>query len=227
MTTQGGLHEAMAIRILLIDDHTLFRSGLRLLLKRQSDFEVVAEAADGIEGLKRARELRPDAILLDLNMPGLSGLEVLQILSQDLPDCAVIVLTVSEEGDELAQALRSGARGYLVKNIDAEVLVDGIRKAVEGEPVIDQGMTAKLVEQFRNPAPVAGGADTQRSKLTAREMQVTQLLARGASNKAIARELDVSESTVKIHVQNILKKLNLNSRVQIAVYVVEHGLGPQ
>ena len=169
----------------------------------------------------------PGLILLDLNMPGLSGLEVLQILSQDLPDCAVIVLTVSEEGDELAQALRSGARGYLVKNIDAEVLVDGIRKAVEGEPVIDQGMTAKLVEQFRNPAPVAGGADTQRSKLTAREMQVTQLLARGASNKAIARELDVSESTVKIHVQNILKKLNLNSRVQIAVYVVEHGLGPQ
>ncbi|NYT24701.1 response regulator transcription factor [Alcaligenaceae bacterium] len=217
----------MTIRILLIDDHTLFRSGVRLLLKRQSDFEVVAEAADGIEGLKRARELRPDAILLDLNMPGLSGLEVLQILSQDLPDCAVIVLTVSEEGDELAQALRSGARGYLVKNIDADALVAGIRRAVEGEPVIDQGMTAKLVEQFRNPAPAAGGADAQRSKLTAREMQVTQLLARGASNKAIARELDVSESTVKIHVQNVLKKLNLNSRVQIAVYVVEHGLGPQ
>lgn len=217
----------MTIRILLIDDHTLFRSGVRLLLKRQSDFEVVAEAADGIEGLKRAMELRPDAILLDLNMPGLSGLEVLQILSQDLPDCAVIVLTVSEEGDELAQALRSGARGYLVKNIDADALVAGIRRAVEGEPVIDQGMTAKLVEQFRNPAPTAGGADAQRSKLTAREMQVTQLLARGASNKAIARELDVSESTVKIHVQNVLKKLNLNSRVQIAVYVVEHGLGPQ
>jgi len=217
----------MTIRILLIDDHTLFRSGVRLLLKRQSDFEVVAEAADGIEGLKRAMELRPDAILLDLNMPGLSGLEVLQILSQDLPDCAVIVLTVSEEGDELAQALRSGARGYLVKNIDADALVAGIRRAVEGEPVIDQGMTAKLVEQFRNPTPAAGGADAQRSKLTAREMQVTQLLARGASNKAIARELDVSESTVKIHVQNVLKKLNLNSRVQIAVYVVEQGLGPQ
>ena len=212
------------IRILLIDDHTLFRSGMRLLLKRQEDFLVVAEAADGIEGLKRARELKPDVILLDLNMPGLSGLEVLQILSQDLPDCAVIVLTVSEEGDELAQALRSGARGYLVKNIDADVLVEGIRQAAQGEAVIDQGMTAKLVEQFRTQSAAPAGADVQRSKLTAREMQVTQLLARGASNKVIARELDVSESTVKIHVQNVLKKLNLNSRVQIAVYAVEHGL---
>lgn len=216
----------MTTRILLIDDHTLFRSGLRLLLKRQSDFEVVAEAADGIEGLKRARELKPDVILLDLNMPGLSGLEVLKILSQDLPECVVIVLTVSEEGDELAEALRSGARGYLVKNIDAEALVSGIRRAVEGESVIDPGMTGKLVEQLRNqgPAPARADKDTQRSRLTTREMQVTQLVVRGASNKVIARELDVTESTVKIHVQNVLKKLNLTSRVQIAVYAVEHGL---
>lgn len=217
------------IRILLIDDHTLFRSGLRLLLKRQSDFDVVAEAADGIEGLKRARELQPDVILLDLNMPGLSGLEVLHILAQDLLACAVIVLTVSEEGEELAQALRSGARGYLVKNIDADALVSSIRRAVAGEPVIDPGMTVKLVEQFRNqaPPPPAPSADVQgqRSKLTARELQVAQLLARGDSNKAIARELDVTESTVKIHVQNVLKKLNLHSRVQIAVYMVEHGIG--
>lgn len=212
------------IRILLIDDHTLFRSGMRLLLKRQEDFQVVAEAADGIEGLKRARELQPDVILLDLNMPGLSGLEVLQILSQDIPDCAVIVLTVSEEGDELAQALRNGAQGYLVKNIDADVLVEGIRQAARGEAVIDHGMTAKLVDQFRSQAATPVASEAQRNKLTAREMQVTQLLARGASNKVIARELDVSESTVKIHVQNVLKKLNLNSRVQIAVYAVEHGL---
>ncbi|WP_343293804.1 response regulator [Vandammella animalimorsus] len=223
----------MTIRILLVDDHTLFRSGLRLLLKRQEDFEVVGEAPDGIEGLKRAKELCPDVILLDLNMPGPSGLEVLQMLSQDVPESAVIVLTVSEEGEELAQALRSGARGYLLKNIDAEALVQGIRRAVAGEPVIDPGMTAKLVEQFRHqppspPAPAApADGDAQRSRLTAREVQVARLLARGASNKVIARELDVTESTVKIHVQNVLKKLNLNSRVQIAVYVVEHGLADE
>ncbi|ASC67940.1 response regulator transcription factor [Achromobacter denitrificans] len=216
----------MPIRILLVDDHTLFRSGVRLLLQRQPDFEVVAEAGDGVEGLKRAKELKPDVVLLDLNLPGLSGLETLQLLTQDLPSCAVIILTVSEEADELGQALRDGARGYLVKNIDADALTSAIRRAAGGEPVIAESMTAKLVEQFRGQggpgSQPAGGGD--RNRLTARERQIVQWLARGASNKVIARELDVSESTVKIHVQNVLKKLNLTSRVQVAVYAVEHGL---
>ncbi len=219
----------MPIRILLVDDHTLFRSGVRLLLQRQPDFEVVAEGGDGVEGLKRAKELKPDVVLLDLNLPGLSGLETLQLLTQDLPSCAVIILTVSEEADELGQALRDGARGYLVKNIDADALTAAIRRAAGGEPVIADSMTAKLVEQFRGQAG-QGGAGAQaagsgdRHRLTARERQIVQWLARGASNKVIARELDVSESTVKIHVQNVLKKLNLTSRVQVAVYAVEHGL---
>ncbi|QVQ28523.1 response regulator [Achromobacter deleyi] len=216
----------MPIRILLVDDHTLFRSGVRLLLQRQPDFEVVAEAGDGVEGLKRAKELQPDVVLLDLNLPGLSGLETLQLLTQDLPSCAVIILTVSEEADELGQALRDGARGYLVKNIDAEALVSAIRRAAAGEAVIADSMTAKLVEQFRgqaNHAPSPPGS-AERNRLTARETQIVQWLARGASNKVIARELDVSESTVKIHVQNVLKKLNLTSRVQVAVYAVERGL---
>lgn len=212
----------MPIRILLVDDHTLFRSGVRLLLQRQPDFEVVAEAGDGVEGIKRAKELKPDVILLDLNLPGLSGLETLQLLTQDLPSCAVIILTVSEEADELGQALRDGARGYLVKNIDAEVLTSAIRRAAAGESVIAESMTAKLVDQFRGAAQASGSAE--RHRLTARETQIVQCLARGASNKVIARELDVSESTVKIHVQNVLKKLNLTSRVQVAVYAVEHGL---
>ncbi|MCY1526365.1 Transcriptional regulatory protein DegU [compost metagenome] len=218
----------MPIRILLVDDHTLFRSGVRLLLQRQPDFEVVAEAGDGVEGLKRAKELKPDVVLLDLNLPGLSGLETLQLLTQDLPSCAVIILTVSEEADELGQALRDGARGYLVKNIDADALTAAIRRAAGGEPVIADSMTAKLVEQFRGqagqPGQAAQAAGGDRNRLTARERQIVQWLARGASNKVIARELDVSESTVKIHVQNVLKKLNLTSRVQVAVYAVEHGM---
>jgi len=216
----------MPIRILLVDDHTLFRSGVRLLLQRQPDFEVVAEAGDGVEGIKRAKELKPDVILLDLNLPGLSGLETLQLLTQDLPSCAVIILTVSEEADELGQALRDGARGYLVKNIDAEVLTSAIRRAATGESVIAESMTAKLVDQFRGAASqaVQASGNAERHRLTARETQIVQCLARGASNKVIARELDVSESTVKIHVQNVLKKLNLTSRVQVAVYAVEHGL---
>lgn len=215
----------MSIRILLIDDHSLFRSGVRLLLQRQPDFVVVGEAADGVEGVKRAQALTPDVILLDLNMPGLSGLETLQLLVQDVPDSAVLILTVSEESDELAQALREGARGYLVKNIDAEALTAAIRRAAAGEAVIAESMTAKLVAQFRmQPAVEVAPVAPERARLTAREREIVQCLARGESNKLIARHLEVAESTVKIHVQNILKKLNLTSRVQVAVYAVENGL---
>ena len=168
----------MSIRILLVDDHTLFRSGLRLLLQRQPDFEIVAEAGDGVEGLKRAKELKPDVVLLDLNLPGLSGLETLQLLVQDLPSCAVIILTVSEEADELGQALRDGARGYLVKNIDAEALTSAIRRAAGGEPVIAQSMTAKLVEQFRGQAQ-AGAQPAGRASAKG-DPRETQIVVSGA-----------------------------------------------
>ncbi|WP_130618419.1 response regulator [Dyella amyloliquefaciens] len=216
----------MPIRVLLIDDHALFRSGIRLLLERQADIDVVDEAADGLEGIKRAKRHRPDVILLDLNMPGLSGIETLQLLIQDVPDAAVVILTVSEDAEELVTALRTGASGYLVKNIETETLVTGIRKAATGASVIADDMTAKLVAQLRSaarPAPApqpAGAAD----RLTAREHVIVRGVARGESNKEIARCLNVAESTVKAHVQNILKKLNLNSRVQMAVYAVERGL---
>ncbi|MCP9759057.1 DNA-binding response regulator [Aquitalea sp. S1-19] len=217
----------MTIRILLIDDHTLFRSGIRLLLQRQNDFEVVGEAADGVEGIKRAKALHPDVILLDLNMPGLSGLDTLQLLVQDLPEVAILILTVSEEADELAQALRDGARGYLLKNIEADTLSAAIRDVAAGKSVIAADMTAKLVAQFRTqprttPLPTVAA---EHDKLTPRECEIVQCLVRGESNKEIARHLGVAESTVKIHVQNILKKLGLSSRVQVAVYGVGHGLG--
>ena len=296
----------MSISILLVDDHNLFRSGVRQLLQRETDLQIVAEASDGLEGLKRAKALRPDVILLDLNMPGLSGLETLHLLTQDVPQSQVVILTVSEEGEELSQALQAGAVGYLTKNIEADTLVTAIRKAKRGEPVISESMTVKLVEQFRSQAAgteagapdalvhgmmpgapggratggVGGGAGgTQGSvggmhgssagmqggaggmhggsggahgtgsasgtggfsapspeggggaesgmapvHLTAREREIMQCLARGESNKEIARRLDVAESTVKIHVQNIMKKTGLTSRVQIAVYAVENGL---
>lgn len=212
------------IRILLIDDHSLFRTGIRLLLQRYPEFDIVGEAADGLEGIKRARALAPDVILLDLNMPGLSGLATLQLLAQDVPDCAVLVLTVSEDAEDLGQALQAGASGYLLKNVDGDALVAAIHKVAAGEATIADEMTGKLVEQFRrrvDPAPGGGG---QRDRLTPREREIVQCLARGESNKLIARNLDLSESTVKIHVQNILKKLDLSSRVQVAVYAVEHGL---
>jgi two-component system nitrate/nitrite response regulator NarL len=208
---------------LLVDDHTLFRSGVRMLLSRQADIQVVGEAADGAEGVKQARALSPDVVLLDLNMPGLSGLEALQLLLQDMPGLAVLMLTVSEDADDLGAALRVGARGYLLKNIDADYLVASIRRAHAGEAVIAEDMTAKLVQQFRmaGQAPVA---EVEKTRLTPRETEILTCLALGDSNKVIARKLDVAESTVKIHVQSILKKLGLTSRVQAAVYAVEHGL---
>ncbi|HJV85086.1 MAG TPA: response regulator [Noviherbaspirillum sp.] len=214
---------AKPITVLLVDDHTLFRSGIRSLLQRHSDFTVVGEASDGVEGIKRAKQLRPDVVLLDLNMPGMSGLETLQLLLQDCPDTAVILLTVSEEAEDLKAALQAGARGYLIKNIDADYLVRAIRRAAGGEPVLAEAMTTKLVAHLQGgstkPEP-----PSDLDKLTPREKEILACLARGESNKIIARTLDVAESTVKIHVQNILKKLNLSSRVQAAVFAVGHGM---
>jgi len=216
-------HSPKPIRVLLVDDHTLFRSGIKALLQRYPEFEVVGEASDGVEGIKRVTALLPDVVLMDLNMPGLSGLEAVQLITQDMPQVNVVMLTVSEDAEDLADALRAGARGYLLKNIDAEFLVQAIKRAANGEPVMAESMTAKLMQQFRSisshPAPLQ-----EKDKLTPREREILLLLARGDSNKEIARQLSVAESTVKIHVQNILKKLNLTSRVQAAVYAVEHGM---
>jgi two-component system nitrate/nitrite response regulator NarL len=212
----------MTIKILLVDDHTLFRSGIKLLLQRNPEFEIVGEAADGLEGVKRAKQLRPDVVLMDLNMAGLSGLEAMQLIVEDLPEVAVLMLTVSEEAEDLSTALKNGARGYLLKNIEADYLTQAIKRAAAGESVIAESMTAKLIMQFRNGMSQA--ASTEKEKLTPRERETMVCVARGESNKEIARNLNVAESTVKIHVQNILKKLNLSSRVQIAVYAVERGL---
>ncbi|MGC0154619.1 response regulator [Chromobacterium vaccinii] len=210
-----------AIRILLIDDHTLFRSGLKALLQRQDDFLVVGEAADGLDGVKQAELLKPDVVLLDLDMPVMNGREaLLQILSA-CPDIAVLMLTVSEDGDDLAECMRGGARGYLLKNINADFLLDSIRRAVDGDSVLSPEMTAKLLAQLRQPQTAK---TSEADALTPRERETLGWLARGASNKEIARGLDLAESTVKVHVQNILRKLSLSSRVQAAVYAVENGL---
>ncbi len=212
------------IRVLLIDDHTLFRSGVRALLARQADIDVVGEADNGHEGIKLATALRPDVVLLDLNMPGLSGVETLHLLLQDCAGLAVVMLTVSEDAHDLAQALRAGARGYLLKNINAEFLIQAIGRAAAGESVMSEAMTTKLMEQFRLGGSPAVALPSEGDRLTPREREILTFLARGDSNKEIARSLALAESTVKIHVQNILKKLNLSSRVQAAVFAVEHGL---
>jgi two-component system nitrate/nitrite response regulator NarL len=211
------------IRVLLVDDHSLFRSGIRSLLQRHTEFLVVGEAADGVEGIKRALQLKPDVVLLDLNMPGISGVETLHLMRQDCPDAAIIMLTVSEEAQDLALAMRSGARGYLIKNIETDYLLRAIRRAAAGETVVAEALTGKLVAQLHG-GPQSAPPPSDIDKLTPREKDILDCLALGESNKLIARKLDLAESTVKIHVQNVLKKLKLTSRVQAAVYAVEQRM---
>ena len=210
------------IKILLVDDHSLFRSGSKSLLQRQDDFEVVGEASGGLEGVKLAHQLEPDVVLLDLDMPLMNGKEALEQMLSINHELAVLMLTVSEDGADLADCMRLGARGYLLKNINIDFLLDSIRRAVDGDSVLSPEMTSKLVARLRSNAPVA--APSKLELLTPRELETLVWLAKGVSNKHIARGMGVAESTIKVHVQNILRKLELSSRVQAAVYAVEHHL---
>ena len=211
------------IRVLLVDDHALFRSGIKSLLLRSGEFEIVGEASDGLDGAKRAKQLRPDVVLLDLHMPGVSGRDALQLIREDAPESQVLMLTVSEDAEDLLHTLRGGASGYLLKNIAAESLTDAVRMASRGESVVSPTMMAKLLAGVSRQPKASPGVDAE--KLSPREREILGYLARGQSNKQIARDLDLAESTVKIHVQGVLKKLELASRVQAAVYAVEHGYG--
>lgn len=186
------------IRILLIDDHTLFRSGIKALLARQTDCEVVGEAADG-----------------------LNGRETLAQIMSVHPEQTVLMLTISEDGDDLTECMRLGARGYLLKNIHADFLIEAVKKAYHGDNIFSPEMTARLVQSLIRPHQPES---TPLDELTARELEILGHLSAGHSNKIIARHLDLAESTVKVHVQNILRKLELDSRVQAAVYAVQHNI---
>ncbi len=207
------------LRILLVDDHALFRSGISSLLQRHAEFQVVGEATDGLEGVKLAAALKPDMVLLDLHMPGLSGLDALKMIKEKQPEIGVVMLTVSEDGEDLLAAIRAGANGYLLKNIAMEAFLDGLNRARQGEAVVSPQLMGKLMTGIQ----AGTKTETGREPLSAREREVLTLLAGGASNKELARRLDLAESTIKIHIQHILRKLNLTSRVQAAVYAIEHG----
>ena len=216
----------MSIRILLVDDHTLFRSGLKALLSRQADFEIVGEASDGLEGVKLAEQLIPDLVLLDLDMPVMNGTEALAQMLAANRELPVVMLTVSEDAEDLKEAFVLGARGYLVKNIDAEYLVNGVRQVVAGESVMSPEMTSKFVNGIRakhlSLMPEVR-PETVKS-LTERERQILGCLAQGASNREMANLLNMSESTVKAHLQRIMRRFDFSSRVQAAVFAAERHM---
>lgn len=229
-----------AIQLLLVDDHTLFRRGLKALLEQDERFTVSAEAGDVGEALRCLQRERPDVILLDNHLPGVRGVDAIPALKEAAPAARVLMLTVSENENDLAAALQAGADGYLLKTVESDQLADTIVKVLEGESVISPEMMTKLVSVFRaRPAaskaePVAPAVmapeplrETQAAGLdllSPREREILRLIARGDSNKLIARELDIAETTVKIHVQHILRKLGLSSRVQAAVFATSQGL---
>ena len=227
-SSESSESSAAPITLLVVDDHTLFRRGLIALLGQDDGLRVVGEAADAAQALRLAPALQPDVVLLDNHLPGVSGIDAVKDLRRLVPSTRVLILTVSEDAQDLAQALRNGAQGYLLKTIEGNLLAEAIRRAMRGEPVVSVELMGKLVAAFQaqdSLAPLLAArvqaAPSVQPALSPREEQVLREIARGASNKEIARTLDIAETTVKIHVQHILRKLNLSSRVQAAVYAAD------
>jgi len=215
------------IRVLLADDHQLFREGLASVLNAQPDFEVVGEASDGLEVLVKARKLVPDLILMDIGMPGCDGVEATQQVKRELPDVVIVMLTVRDEDEKLFEAIKSGAQGYLLKTIRSRELLSMLRGAVRGEAAITPTLGGRMLEEFRRLSRQARRAPADEMiALTRREQQVLSLVAQGATDQQIADELVVSIHTVKSHMHNVLSKLHLGQRHEAALYALRQGLIP-
>jgi len=211
------------IRVLLVDDHLLFRKGLARLLDAQPDFEVLGEAADGLEAVEQTRLLHPDLVLMDIRMPNCNGLEATRRIKEQMPDVHVVMLTVSDDEQDLATAVRHGADGYLLKDVMPETLFQQLRGLIAGEAPISRGMTGKLLRQLaqHNQLAVQPAAT---AVLSERECDVLALIVQGYSNQEIGDELGIARNTVKNHLRNILAKLGVRNRAQAAAYAVSQGL---
>jgi len=212
-----------ALRVLLVDDHDLFRAGLRNLLETNG-VTIAGEAATGNEAVRLARELAPDVVVMDLNMPGITGVEATRQITGLAPLTRVIVLTISDEDEDVMDAIVAGACGYLLKDSSIDDLVRGIRSAAVGEALISPHIAAKVLQQVRATAADSQGAATIRAELSDREVEVLRLIASGMDNAQIAKDLVISPKTVKNHISNILMKLQIDNRIQAAVYAVRSGI---
>ncbi len=212
------------LRILLVDDHILFRKGVASLLASRQGMEVVGEAGDGVEAIARARETMPDVILMDIGMPRCSGLEATQIIKREMPHVKIIMLTVSDDDRDLFAAVKSGAEGYLLKSLEPYQLFDMLEGVRKGEVPISGVVAVKILKEFRQPDQSLVRQPEAIDELTPREIEVLEQVVKGAANKEIATTLSITENTVKIHLRNILEKLHLQNRIQAAVYAVRQGL---
>jgi DNA-binding NarL/FixJ family response regulator len=214
---------ATRIRVLLADDHALFRKALAILFREEPDFEVVGEAADGIEAIAQAAALRPDVILMDMRMPRADGPAATRRILETSPDAKIVMLTVSGDEDSVVDAVQSGAQGYLLKTIDPPALFDALRGVVRGEAALASGVATTIMRAFTRAGLHSAVGTPPRAELNAREREIVALVAEGKSNKEIATRLGLAENTVKNHLKNILATLHLENRVQVAVSVLnEH-----
>ncbi|NYG55211.1 response regulator transcription factor [Nocardioides perillae] len=226
-TDEGGFPEVeegdAAVRVVVVDDQELFRRGLVMLLGTEPGLEVVGEAGDGLEGTELAAATVPDVVLLDVRMPKRSGTEACRLIKERVPAAKIIMLTVSDEESDLYEAVKAGASGYLLKDSSIEEVAQAVRVVAEGQSLISPSMAVKLIDEFKQMSRPE--RDQQPGlRLTERELQVLRLVARGLNNREVAKQLFISENTVKNHVRNILEKLQLHSRMEAVMYAVREKL---
>jgi two-component system NarL family response regulator len=227
----GGAQNAQRgpdpIRVLIVDDHALFRRGLEMVLAEEADIELAGEASDGAEAVEKAGEALPDVVLMDIRMPRSSGIEACRAMKEIVPSTKIVMLTISDEEEDLFEAIRAGASGYLLKDIPYDEVADVVRAVHGGQSLINPSMAAKLLTEF---AALAKRDESERAeqvpapRLTDREIEVLKLVARGMNNRDIAKELFISENTVKNHVRNILEKLQIHSRMEAVMIAVRENL---
>jgi DNA-binding NarL/FixJ family response regulator len=213
----------MSLRFLVVDDHALFRDGMVSLLKA-AGMQVIGEARNGQEAVNEARRLKPDVVLMDIDMPVMNGIEATRQITGELPEIRVVMLTISQEDEKLIEALRAGAKGYLLKSLNSDEFIALLYGLEKGEPPMPSSITARLINYVAQQNSYNHALD---QSLTAREIEFLSYLGQGLPNKSIADRLGVSENTVKYHIKNILQKLNINNRAEAAAYAVRHNLTPK